>query len=82
MSRFCCYPTENQTRVKGGVKGESNRVDSPARVNCLIKYRGNRVLTLSPESCKYSVSESSFRGSRFWDKSWTRDDSGLVFSAV
>ncbi len=25
--------TENQTRVKGGVKGESNTDDSPARVN-------------------------------------------------
>ena len=34
--------TENQTRVKGGVKRESTAEDSLARVNCLIKYSKHR----------------------------------------
>ena len=52
------FNTENQTRVNGGVKGESSRDDSPARG--FLTYTGVIV-----------DSFTGVGGSRFWDKCWT-----------
>ncbi len=43
LSKSGAVYTENQTRVKGRVKGESRGDDSLARVNPYIKYRGNNI---------------------------------------